>query len=256
MGMAPGTLKRSLGRKGSTSEYPPGAFEQYLAVARVMKRGRDVTEAALMLIANGGLPTSEGVFRQALDGLFDDEPVRGDPLDIAEKAYVDALADPEFSPLGRVMRANITAAGLTDNNHAGQLLDPDGVVEGALVSALAAIGGRPLSAGAPAEMAAAWGLLGPETSRAERLQIERYIEALYEDVLNLEALREAAQTVPPLDLQAAIRIYLGNQHLISVDLVQAFPSNKQKYFTVIGGLAIAKMQSLGGEDWFNRAVSQ
>jgi hypothetical protein len=93
-GLAPRPVRFSRGRKGSTSAYPPGAFEQYLAVARVMQPGRDVREAALMLISDGDLPTSEGLFRRAVDYLFEGSEVEGDPLELADQAYSAALARP------------------------------------------------------------------------------------------------------------------------------------------------------------------
>lgn len=254
-GLAPRPVRFSRGRKGSTSAYPPGAFEQYLAVARVMQPGRDVREAALMLISDGDLPTSEGLFRRAVDYLFEGSEVEGDPLELADQAYSAALADRQFAPMSRFLVANAKAAALTDQLTC-QSLAPEAVVEGAMVNSLAAMHGRPIpSDGALSEMGAAIGFFEPGLPDEEVESRSRFLDALYDEVYNFEFLRKTASNVTPERLQAAVREYRSDAPDLPLGLLDALPPAMQSLMGAIIGVALIRMENLGGQQWFDRVVA-
>src|ERR1700728_1349284 len=203
-GLAPPPIRVSRGRKGSTSYYPTGAVEQYASVASVMKPGRDRRAATLILISKGGLPTTEEMFRRAMRCLFEDMVLEGfDPLARAEEMFSGSATDRDFARIAGVFRNNAERVNLKDPV-TGQVLSPEAVTEGATVNAMAAMWGRQPSSEALSEMATAYGLFAPGVSPDERETILRYLDAAYDEVLNLAALHETAMRVTPGRLQAAV----------------------------------------------------
>ncbi len=246
VGMAPHPIRTSRGRKGSTSAYPAGALEQYIAVAKVMRPGRDVREAALILIGKGGLPTSEAFFHQALDWLFEGLGTTGDPLDAAEQMYADAQRDREFAPVARYLEDNARNANLSDA-HTHRPLDPAAIMEGAMVNSMAAMFGRQIPTDeATSEVAAVYGFYGPGISEEERAARERFIEASHDDAFNFDVLRGTAAQVSPDRLQASVREFLSEADETPMPLFQILPNKFQRIIPVIGGLLFVTMEDLGG----------
>lgn len=256
-GMAPSPARRSLGRHGSTSEYPEGAVEQYAAVAEVMQRGRDTKVAALMLIGRGGLPASPELFREALRFLFSAFSDREQPpLDLAEEAYAEALGDRQWPTFAALMRKNVEAADLGGSSSPGSRSSIEAVVGGAFVNAFASMLGRQIpTEEAASEVAAAFGLLDGEMSDGERAARTRYIDAVYEDVINFGAMREAAEGVSPDRLQSAIREVRADEDFLNLDLIGALPPVWEDVIVVVLGLALVMLQELGGQEWFARAMT-
>lgn len=254
-GLAPRAVRIPRGRKGSTSAYPPDAVEQYAQVAAVMQRGRDKRLAMLMLVGRGGLPTSRAVFRRALRHLFDDPPdAEWDRLAVAEAVYDQAVGDRLFARFAAFMYKNADEAALVDpvTKHP---MPTASVVQGAFVNGLACFFGRPFpDDDAVTEIAAAWGFLGPEVDDEEQARRRSYIEAIYEDALNFDTLREAAETVRPERLQAAVREYLDEAGAFMPDVFRSAPRSWTDVWAVLFGLVLAVIQDLGGADWFERAT--
>jgi hypothetical protein len=253
--MAPRSVRTSRGRKGSTSAYPQGAFEQYIAVAKVMRPGRDVREAALFLMSDGGLPTCEKLCHQSLDYLLEDAEATADPLEAAEWLFADAQRDREFVPLARYLENNARSASLIDAG-TGQQLDPAAVVEGAMINGLAAMFGRQFPTDqAISEVAAAYGFIEPGLSDEERAARERFVDASYDDVFNFEALRVTAARVRPEKLQAAIRQFSSDSENLPPDLLELLPKKIRTFMPVLIGLALVAIDDLGGTEWFERATA-
>ena len=253
-GLAPRPVRQSMGRNGSTSEYPPGAVKQYDAVAGVMQRGRDVHTSVLMLIGRGGLPTSQTLFRRSLRYLCDtDQSDTADPLTAAERSYVDARNSRAFAPMISFVKKNAGEAAVVDRV-TGKPVPIESIIESALVNSLAAMLGRQLPNGeATTELAAASGFLEPGISAEERVNRENYLEAFFEDVIELSALRDTAEIVTPNRLQLVIRDFLADPDLVRplLDL----PSGWGDVMVVMLGLAVARVDELGGTRWFEKAIS-
>jgi hypothetical protein len=220
-----------------------------------MQPGRDVREAALMLISDGGLPTSEGLFRRSLDYLFEGTEVEGDPLELAEQGYAAALIDRQFAPMSRFLVANARAAALTDQvTH--KRLAPEAVVEGAMVNTLAALHGRQVpSDGALSEMGAATGFFEPGLPDEEIESRRRFLEAYCDEVYNFEYLRKTASTVTPERLRAAVREYRSDAPDLPPGMVGALPLAMQNLMGAIIGITLIRMENLGGQKWFERVVA-
>lgn len=109
-GLAPAPVRRSLGRgRGTVSEYPPGAVDQYAAVASVMRRGRAWQVSVLKLFVRGHLPTNENLVRQALHDLLAplEAPPSEDALDYAERVAAQTAAAPFARPFLRAYERNL-----------------------------------------------------------------------------------------------------------------------------------------------------
>jgi len=210
-----------------------------------------------MLIGRGGLPTSPDLFREALRFCFSAFSDREQsPLDIAEEAYAEALGDKQWPAFAALMRKNVEAAGLEDSTSEKRRSSSDALVESAFVNAFASMLGRQLpTQEAASEVAAAFGLLGGEMSDTERGALSRYTDAIYEDVLNFEALREAAEVVSPDRLQSAIREVRADEGFLKLDLIGSLPPVWEDVMVVVLALALVMLQELGGQEWFERAMT-
>ena len=96
-GLAPAPTRRSLGRgRGTVSEYPADAVNQYTAVASVMRRGLPWQVSVLKLLVRGHLPRDHDLVRQALHALLvlDSAEPGSDALDHAERIAAQTAATP------------------------------------------------------------------------------------------------------------------------------------------------------------------
>lgn len=243
-------------RTGSTSSYPEGAVEQYAAVASVMAKGRDKRAAMVMLIGRGGLPTTATMFRHALRYLFDGAPwTEGDTLAYAEQAFAEAQNDRDFPRFEKFMAKNAAMTQVIETA-TGRSVSTSALIEGAFVNALAALMGRQcLSDEAVTEVGTAYGFLGPDLAPDERQRRVNYLEACFEDVLNMATLRHTAETVSPNTLQATILEILCDRDAFLLELRDLFPQGWHDATIVVLGLGIVAMEGLGGDAWFERATS-
>jgi hypothetical protein len=203
-GLAPAPTRRSLGRGlGTVSEYPPGAADQYAAVASVMRRGLPWQVSVLKLLVRGYLPTNENLVRQAFHDLLTDDaadPV-GDALDYAERLAAQAAASGAARPFLRAFRRNL--------RRAGQLLEPgteiEPVVTGVIATlTLARIGEPDWSPDALAEMMAAFGLPIAEMASDDRAGVTRFADMFFTEVTAAPVLAKIAAETPLERIQSTI----------------------------------------------------
>ena len=241
-------------RTGLTSSYPEGAVEQYEAVASVMAKGRDKRAAMVILIGRGGLPTTVTMFRQALRYLIDAAPwTEGDTLAYAEQAFAEAQNDRDFPRFEKFMAKNVAMAPIIDPG-TRRPVSTAALIEGAFVNGFAALMGRQFpSDQAVTEVGTAYGFLGPDLATDERQRRLNYLEAFFEDVLNIATLRHTAETVAPKTLQLAILGMLRDGDAFLLELRDILPRSWHDAMIVIFGLGIVAMEDLGGDTWFERA---
>jgi hypothetical protein len=243
-------------RTGSASSYPEGALEQYEAVASVMAKGRDKRAAMVMLIGRGGLPASATMFRRALRYLFEGAPwTEGDILSFAEQAFADAQDDRDFPRFEKFMKRNAAKTQIIDPT-TGSSVPTSVLIESAFVNGFAALMGRQFpNIEAVTEVGTAYGFLGPEIATDERQRRLNYLEACIEDVFNIRALHQTAETVAPNTLQSAILEILRDSDAFLLELKQVFPQGWHDAMIVIFGLGIVAIEELGGDMWFERATA-
>jgi hypothetical protein len=204
VGLAPAPTRRALGRgRGSVTEYPPGAADQYAAVAGVMRRGRPWQVAVLMLLARGTLPADEQLLRAAFRDVLAPDPAKPgeDSLSRAERVAALAVAAPAVRPFVQVMRSNL--------NRCSPMLDPgsaiSSVAEGAVATIfLAAAGDRSWSDGALAEMLAALGAPVAGMEHEELAQAVRMADTWMGELVSGPALAAVAATAPASRILASV----------------------------------------------------
>jgi hypothetical protein len=220
-----------------------------------MAKGRDRRAAMIMLIGRGGLPATAMMFRQALRYLFEGAPsADGDALSYAEEAFADAQADRDFPRIERFMTRHAEEAEIVDPA-TGRPVSVSALIESAFVNAFAALLGRQFpDIQSITEVGTAYGFLGPELDPEERRQRMNYMEASFEDAFNITTLRQTAETVTPIRLQAVVLEILRDGDPYLVELRQLFPKSWHDSLIVIFGLGIVAIENLGGDAWFQRAT--
>jgi len=203
-GLAPAPTRRSLGRgRGTASEYPPGAADQYAAVAAVMRRGRSWQVSVLKLLARGHLPTDENLVRQALRELLAaPDPSPGeDPLDYAERVAGEVAAAPVSRPFIRAYERNL--------RRSAQLLEPGTRIGEVVMGVLATLtriraGEAGWSYEALAEMLAAHGVPVAGLPDDDRARLAQFAETFVITVLAGPGLAQVAAQAPLPRIRAAI----------------------------------------------------
>lgn len=248
LGLAPAPVRYSRGKHGFGSYYPPGAVEQYAAVASAMRRGLDWRVAGLLLISRGYLPVRESTFRQLLGFLLPYEIESDDPLGQAEDDLKQAAGSRLFERMGRVMARNLASAKITDPVTQDRV-PADIAVISAMTWTMAAMYGEQLPEGSAEEIACASGLITSGLSDEERSERTRYIEAVFSGPLTFRALSEAAGTVDPARLRDVILQMreIALQH----SLYDTFPGQWMDLLLIATALMVTVIDDLGGLSWFN-----
>lgn len=246
LGLAPAPVRYSLGKRGFGSRYPPGAVEQYAAVASVMRRGLDWRVAGLQLISRGYLPVREGTFRLLLNFLLPDDVDSDDPLGRAEEEFGQAGGNRLFEKMSRVAQKNLASAKVVDPV-TGQNVSGEAAAAGAMIWTLAAMLGEPLPEGSAEEIAGASGLISPALPETERRERIRYTEAVFSGPSTFRALSAAAQTVEPARLQSII---LGMREIAACGPFEGvLPEQWMDMLLVATALTVTTIEDLGGLAW-------
>jgi hypothetical protein len=249
LGLAPPAVRYSRGKHGFTSQYPPGATDQYAAVASVMRRGRDWRVAGLLLIGQGHVPARKTTFRFLLEFLFEDMDTTEDPLAWAEETISESAETLFSKRLIRLIKNNISSAQLIDPV-TNKGISAESVAPGIMALILAAMLGDILPEGAAEEVAAAMGLIEPDLPLEERLERTKFAEAMLSGPLTFRELSKAAMNVEPACLQAAvvsIRKFLEEN---PQDNLSVFPAALVDLWMISMGLADIIIDDLGGLAWF------
>jgi len=258
-GMTPAPVRRSLGRgRGTASEYPPGAVEQYAAVAAVTRRGRPWQISVLKLFVRGHLPSNEDLVRQALhELLIDDVAGQADSsLDYAETYAAHAVAARGAQPFLRAFRRNL--------RRAIPVLEPgsdiDSVVTGAIATTtLVRLGQPDWTPEAIIEMLATFGLPVAELTDDDRAGLVWFFDSFLVEVMTGPALDEIAVTAPISRLQSAVPA--AHQHaartLAAVGVALPKPS-EDFYDALVAFLAVVliRIEDLGGDQAVAELVQQ
>ena len=185
-------VRRSLGRgRGTVSEYPPGAADQYAAVASVMRRGRPWQVSVLKLLARGLLPADQTLARRAFQDLL--TPPKSQPgqdaLDYAEQLAANAARSPFGRTFLRTFERNLRSS--------AQILEPgtqlSQVALGVTATLALAFTGEPAwSQEALIEMIAAYGISVADLSDDDRAGLARFAESFFTQVTACGCLADIA----------------------------------------------------------------
>jgi hypothetical protein len=259
-GLAPAPVRRSLGRgRGTASEYPPGAVEQYAAVASVMRRGLPWQVSVLKLLAGGHLPASENLVRQAFGDLLAPPPAAGpgeDALDRAEHAAAQTAATRTGRPILRGFERNL--------RRAGQVLEPGTEIAAAATGVMATLSlvltGEPeWSTGALIEMMAGLGFPVGEMTSDDRADLARFASVYSAEVMSVAVLAQLAAETPLHRIQAAVPRARETAREALAGLSKAFPRPSQDVadvITAIRALMLVRTEDLGGDEAIAELVSQ
>jgi hypothetical protein len=251
-GLAPAPVRRSRGRgRGTVSEYPPGAADQYAAVAAVMRRGRPWQVSVLKLLVRGHLPTNENLIRRAFREILATPAAQGpwaDALDYAEEAAAQAAATRFARPILHAFERNL--------RHCPGILEPGTSVPAAALGVVAtlalALAGQPQwTPEALLELLAAYGIPVADMDNDARDSVTRFAEDFFTLINPGPALSQLATEIPMGELLAAIprardagpQMFTG----ISEDLP---PPNEDiaDVLTAMHALLLARIDRLGGDE--------
>ncbi|MGH3305097.1 MAG: hypothetical protein ACRDOK_26205 [Streptosporangiaceae bacterium] len=251
IGLAPAPARRSLGRgRGTFSEYPPGAADQYAAVASVMRRGRPWQVSVLKLLARGHMPADETLVRRAFhDLLAVPEQLPGqDALGYAEQVAAGAANTLAGRPFLRAFERNL--------RRSAQILEPGtqiGAVAVGVVATLtlARIGEPQWSQEALIEMIAAHGIPVGEMTDDRRADLARFAEAFFIQVTASAALAQIAAESPLRRIQTAIpqaRVVVAEA---LAGFGRDFPQPGEdiaEVLTAAAALILIRIEDLGGDE--------
>ena len=259
-GLAPAPARRSLGRgRGTASEYPPGAVDQYAAVASVMRRGRPWQVSVLKLLVGGYLPTSENLVRQAFRDLLA-PPTTADPgedaLDRAEHDAAQTAATRTGRPILRGFERNL--------RRSGQVLEPGTEIAAAATGVMATLNlvltGEPeWSTDALIEMMAGLGIPVGEMTSDDRTGLARFASAFSAEVMSGAVLAQLAAETPLHRIQAAVPRAREAAREALAGLSKAFPRPSEDVadvLTSISALMLIRTEDLGDDEAIAELVSQ
>jgi hypothetical protein len=196
LGLAPAPVRRSLGRgRGTASEYPDGAADQYAVVASVMRPGLPWQVSVLKLLARGHLPVNRDLVRQALREVLEADPAEpgADALDHAERAAAQTAGTRAGRSFLRAFERNL--------RRSARLLEPgaevSSVAAGVLATLFLTAAGEPAwSTEALAEMMAALGVPVAEMPEEDRQRLDRFAGVFVTEVFSRPLLAAVADRVP------------------------------------------------------------
>jgi hypothetical protein len=245
-GLAPAPVRRSLGRgRGTVSEYPAGAADQYAAVAAVMRRGLPWQVSVLQLFIQGHLPTDPELVRHAFLYLVAD----------------DGGADPDEDPLAYAERTTATRSAKRvlhwfrrNLQRSSQVLEPGTdigpVITGVLATLnLARIGEPQWTPGALVELMAAYGVPLAEMADEERDAITRVADMIITEVMSGPILARIAAEAPLDRIQSVIPQAKEAARQFLPDIASAFPQPTEALTAVLTGycaLALLRIADIGG----------
>jgi hypothetical protein len=258
-GLAPAPVRRSLGRgRGTASEYPAGAADQYAAVASVMRRGLPWQVSVLKLVVQGYLPTNEDLVRQAFHDLLTDDAAEldEDALGYAERLAAQAATTRTAGPFLRAFRRNL--------RRSGPILEPgaeiEPVVTGVITTlTLARIGEPDWSPDALAEMMAAFGLPVAEMASDDRAGVTRFADMFFTEVTAGPVLAQIAAGTPLERIQSVIpeARKAAREALPGVGSALPRPSEDlHAVLTAYFALVLIRIEDLGGDEAMTERASR
>jgi hypothetical protein len=251
-GLAPPPARVWLGRgRGTTSAYPPGAVEQYAAVASVMRRGLPWQIAVLKLLVRGYLPADEDLVRVAFhDLLAADVPGPGeDALGCAERIASRVVASGSGQPFLRAFRRNLLRS--------AAIFEPGSEIGAAVAGVVAtlnlAVMGEPdWSEGALAEMMAAFGIPVGAMTDDDRAALTRFADIYLREIMPGPVLVGVAAEAPMSRIQGAVpraREAAGEiQHGSGEGELPPFSEDIADVVTACMALVLIRIEDLGGDD--------
>lgn len=249
-GLAPAPVRRSLGRgRGTASEYPAGAADQYAAVASVMRPGLPWQVSVLKLLARGHLPVNHDLVRQALGEMLAPDPAEpgADALDHAERLAARTAGTPAGRSFLRAFKRNL--------HRSAALLEPGAevgsVATGALATLVLAAAGEPAwSTEALAEMMAALGFPVAEMTDEDREGLARFAGVFVTEVSSVPLLAAAAGQVPLSRIMLAVPLARKTVTEPLRDPGQGLPplnEDVSDVLTVYVALMLIRIEDLGGD---------
>jgi hypothetical protein len=250
-GLAPAPVRRSLGRgRGTVSEYPPGAADQYAAVASVMRRGRPWQVSVLKLLARGFLPADQTLARRAFQDLLT-PPKLGpgqDALDYAEQMAADAARAPFGRACLRAFERNL--------RRSAQILEPgtqlSQVALGVAATLTLAGAGEPAwSQEALIEMIAAYGIPVGSLSDDDRAGLARFAEAFFTRVTACGRLADTATEGSLQRVLAAVpqaRVTVGEALAPLSDRIPRLDQDIAEVLIALAALTLVRIEDLGGDE--------
>jgi hypothetical protein len=233
------------------SEYPPGAVDQYAAVAAVMRRGRPWQISVFMLLVRGYLPADRGLVRQAYAELL--RPLSagptGDALDYAEQVAARTVEAGTARPFLRAFERNL--------RRSRHVLEPGtdtttAAATGAMATLVLLVTGQPeWSADALIELMAAYGFPVGELSGDERQVLARFATAIADQLLSGAALARVAAEAPLERIQAAVPWARDTTREVLDSISRTFPrpgEDIEDMLTAVTALIHVRTEDLGGDD--------
>jgi hypothetical protein len=250
-GLAPAPVRRSLGRgRGTASEYPPGAADQYAAVASVMRPGLPWQVSVLKLLVRGHLPANQDLVRQALREVLAPDPPESDAdaLDYAEGVASRTAGTGTGRLFLRAFERNL--------RRSASLLEPGAeigsVATGALATLVLAAAGKPAwSAEALAEMMAALGFPVAEMTDEDRQGLTRFAGVFVTEVSSGPLLAAVAEQAPLSRIMLAVPLARKTVTQALCDPGQGLPPLSEDFsdvLTVCAALMLIRIEDLGGDD--------
>lgn len=250
-GLAPAPVRRSLGRgRGTVSEYPPGAADQYAAVASVMRRRRPWQVSVLKLLARGYLPADQMLVRRAFHDLLAPPPAPPgqDALDHAEQIAAGAAGTPFGRLFLRAFERNL--------RRSAEILEPGTQLRPVAVGVVATLtlactGESAWSQEALIEMIAAYGVPVAGMTDDDRAGLARFADAFFTQVTACTSLADTAAESSLHRIQAAIpraRITVEEALAgISGDLPRP-GEDIAEVLIAVAALILVRIEDLGGDD--------
>jgi hypothetical protein len=249
-GLAPAPVRRSLGRgRGTASEYPAGAADQYAAVASVMRRGLPWQVSVLKLLVRGHLPVNHDLVRRALREALAPGPAQsgGDDLDYAERLAAREAGTRAGRSFLRAFERNL--------HRSAPFLEPgaevSSVATGALATLALAAAGKPAwSAEALAEMMAAVGLPVAEMTDEDRQGLARFAAIFVTEVSSGPLLAAVADQAPLSRIMLAVPLARKTVTETLCDPGRGIPPLNEDFsdvLTVYTALMLIRIEDLGGD---------
>jgi hypothetical protein len=250
-GLAPAPVRRSLGRgRGTASEYPAGAADQYAAVASVMRPGLPWQVSVLKLLVRGHLPVNHDLVRQALREVLAPDPVESgaDALDYAEQMATRTASTRAGRSFLRAFERNL--------HRSASLLEPGAEVSSVAVGALAtlvlAAAGEPAwSTEALAEMMAAVGFPVAEMTDEDRQGLARFAGIFVTEVSSGPLIAAWADQAPLSRIMRAAPLARKTVTEALQDPGKGLPPLNEDFsdvLTVCAALMLIRIEDLGGDE--------
>jgi hypothetical protein len=248
-GLAPAPVRRSLGRgRGTASEYPAGASDQYAAVASVMRPGLPWQVSVLKLLVRGHLPANHDLVRQALRELLAPDPAEpgADALDRAERMAARTAGTRAGRSFLRAFERNLRSC--------APPLEPaaevSSVAAGALATLFMAAAGEPAwSTEALAEMMAALGFPVAEMTDEDRQGLAGFAGIFVTEVFSGPLLAAAVGQVPLSRIMRAVPLARETVTEALRDPGRGLPPLNEDFsdlLTVCAALVLIRIEDLGG----------